>query len=197
MMIWISDSVLNAKRKRMRAFSMTTADLNKNPHAHTEPNKNRFLSIRVNRKFCGFSVFGTKAKRRRKKQNSAENALRCERVLNGKNIWRIICNRQQAAGAGSEAHSVTCVFRSLKDWLRPREFAALLSARETTTFGCLQIPSSFLLLFRLFSAVKDDYYSPSFLFFSVASSSRARVCVSVCARFDCDARCNIYIAFCF
>lgn len=43
-----------------------------------------------------------------------------------------------------------------------RTNSLLCLARETTTFGCLR--NTFFRWFRLFSAVKDDYYSSWFVF---------------------------------
>lgn len=53
----------------------------------------------------------------------------------------------------------------------------LCLARETTTFGCLR--NTFFRWFRLFSAVKDDYYSSWFVFSSFLCFRP--LCERVCA----------------
>lgn len=177
--------------------------------------KNRFLNIRVNRKFCGFSVYvllnspNLQTHEKKERIHRKCDAIRWERTMNEKNIWRIICNKQQQQQQSEQQHQEptrphVCVCewvsecRSFKDWLRPHQFAALFGARNDDIWVSVEYAFFFALSLPLSVSVGSVYSRLLKMMIIILRRSYSVLFFSAALRRGCcDARCNIYIAFCF
>lgn len=145
----------------------------------SEQNKNRFLSIRVNRKFCGFSVFV--AEQKPTKAAKQKNIHRKCAEMRAHIEWKEYLKNYLQQAAGAEYQKPTRSHVCFAHWKAGCVHAnSLLSARNDDIW----VSADSLFLFRRCSVyswlLKMIIILRRCYVFSVALSLRACVCVGVC-----------------